>query len=466
MIQAPKRHRPFFVDQPTPHGEKQKFIMNFFSMKGVELFVSCGTKYGKTISAAGGITKAAESRDLARWRWVAPIYSQAQIGYDYCKRMMPPEPLVKCTDGDLKIKIPHLNSQLDFFHATNPESLEGHGIAGYVFDEAAKMKELIYSSTKTTTTRTRAPRGFFSTPVGKNWFYKRCMAAKEEMEWAIKNGRIPTKIFVTARTIDNPHIPVESIIDAYNELPSRLFKQYYLAEFVDDGSVFVGVRDCVQGSVVENRPDGTLWVAPGSDKSRVVIGADWAKTTDYTVFIAIDCDSKKVVGVRRFHKKPYTEAIRDLVIFSQQFGDVEIVRHDKTGVGQSIDDQLAYTDLAYEGITFTNKLKTNMVNSLITTLEHKHIILPSWQLMIDELEAFEVEVNDLGSMTYNAPSGQHDDIVCALMLAHAAMLEYSDKTLEVKFLEDLTNGMKPRKVKSEPDSVEDFYDMLINDRDD
>ena len=138
----------------------------------------------------------------------------------------------------------------------------------------------------------------------------------------------------------------------------------------------------------------------------------------------------------------------------------------RTGVGQSIDDQLAYTDLAYEGITFTNKLKTNMVNSLITTLEHKHIILPSWQLMIDELEAFEVEVNDLGSMTYNAPSGQHDDIVCALMLAHAAMLEYSDKTLEVKFLEDLTNGMKPRKVKSEPDSVEDFYDMLINDRDD
>ena len=24
MIQAPKRHRPFFVDQPTPHGEKQE----------------------------------------------------------------------------------------------------------------------------------------------------------------------------------------------------------------------------------------------------------------------------------------------------------------------------------------------------------------------------------------------------------------------------------------------------------
>ena len=472
MIQAPgniPQNIPFFVDQPTPHGPKQKFIMEFFGMKGVQLFVACGTKYGKTISAAAGITKAAESRDLARWRWVAPIYSQARIGYEYCKRLMPPAPLTNCVDGKLLIDIPHLNSSLSFFHAQNPESLEGYGIAGYVFDEAAKMKETVYAAAKTTTTRTRAPMGFFSTPLGKNWFYKRSMEAKEEMLWAFKNGKVPTKLFITARTIDNPHIPIESIIDSHNEMPERLFRQYYLAEFMDDGSVFVGIRDCVEGpTIIGASKDSTLWIHPKAAKSNVVIGADWAKTTDYTVFVAICTETKRVVGVRRFNKKLYTEAIRELILFTQQFKEVEIVRHDKTGVGQAIDDQLSLTDLAFEGVTFTNSLKTNMVNRLITTIEHKNIILPNWGAMLDELDAFEVHVNDLGTMIYNAPSGQHDDIVCALMLAHAAMLDYSDRTLEVKYLEDLTNDMLPKKkAKSDgPENIADFYAELSGDNDD
>src|SRR5690606_8630273 len=189
-------------------------------------------------------------------------------------------------------------------------------------DEAAKMKEAVYAAVKTTTTVTRGVIIPISTPFGKNWFYKGCMAAKEEMLRAKHENRPTTKIFITAPTSDNPSVSQAAIDDARRSLPDRLFRQYYLAEFVDDGNVFSGFRKCMYGDEVEIFGEFQAWFLPGSDKMKVVIGADWAKTVDWTVFTAFDIESRRVVGYLRFHKKTYTEAIRQLMAFSKKFEEV------------------------------------------------------------------------------------------------------------------------------------------------
>ena len=53
-------------------------------------------------------------------------------------------------------------------------------------------------------------------------------------------------------------------------------------------------------------------------------------------------------------------------------------------------------------------------------LERKDIVLPKpdlWPEGIDELEAFEYSISDAGNVKSSAPSGMHDDAVCALALA-------------------------------------------------
>lgn len=428
----------YIIDPPRPHGAKQALIMQAFMHPGIEeIYVANGTKWGKTISASSGIINAFVSKQRATFRWVAPIFEQSRLGYDYCRRILPPPPHVTHNNSGLKITLPSSDSMIQFYHAQNPVSLEGAAISGYVFDEAAKMKEEAYSSAKTTVTVTRGTMLFISTPLGKNWFYRKCMEAKDEMLRARHEKRPPRQLFITAPTADNPFVPRESIESARRSLPGRLFRQYYEAVFEDQGSVFTDYKQCLTTAELELWGDEQQWFTETAKQSRVVIGVDWAKTVDYCCFIAVDLATRHVVGVSRFHKQPYTEAIRRLVLFTRKFGSCDAVYHDKTGVGMAIDDQLAYTGLNYRGVTFTNALKAEMVAKLMTAFEQRSILIPAWPTLLGELEAFEVQVSDIGTLRYAAAGSGHDDTVCALLLAHTALNEYADSQNQLSFLEDL-----------------------------
>jgi hypothetical protein len=462
---VPKKEQ-ISITPPKPHSPKQQMIMASFMMPGItEVFVSCGTKFGKSLAGASGIVNGAINRPQSIWRWVAPIYEQSKVGFEYVRRILPPEPIIEINNSKLEINLPDIDTLIKFFHAQNPTSLEGHGIAGYVFDEAAKTKEDAYAAAKTTRTVTRGPMLFLSTPFGKNWFYRKCLEAKEEMIRARHEGRTPTKIFIRARTADNPFVPRESIEEARRELPTRLFRQYYEAEFIDDGAVFTGYRDCMEGAIIDLFGEHQAWFADDAKEKEVVIGADWAKVKDWTVFFAIAHRGgrKRVVGFERFHGKSYPEAIRSLMRFSRKFKSVDVVYHDKTGVGMAIDDHLAYTDLPFHGVTFTNPIKSEMVNRLMTAFEQVDIVIPRWNVLQSELETFEVKVNPLGNMSYNAADGSHDDTVCALMLAHQAALQYGEREMAVRYLEDLP-GLKDEDLT--PSSVADYYKAIADDDDD
>ena len=461
---------------PKPHSVYQKLMMESLITTGLaEMWVACGTKFGKSFAAAAAISTKQMTGYGLLGRWVAPIYSQTKVGFKYCRKIVPPPPHTKIDNHDLSLTITALDSRVEFKSGKFPEDLEGEGVhGGYVLDECAKMSEQVYSSAKTTVTITKSPILAISTPRAKNWFYSKCMQAKEEMEWAIARNLPPTKIFLTAASTMNPLVTQEQVEQAKRSMPDRLFRQYYLAEFVDDGSVFTGYRDTFFGSEIMTEGASQKWVDPEYDSNTVVIGADWAKTQDYTVFTAFDIVTRKMVGFERFHKTPYTEAIRKLVLFSRKFKDVIVVKHDKTGLGGVIDDQLSYTELPYEGVTFTNAWKANAVASLITSIEHQMIGLPRWKEMIDELEAYEVETSNTGALSYSATPGKHDDIVSSMLLSHEALLQYSDSGADINFMEDMRkpdhilgaskdNGIYGTSKQMNP--IEQFYRSIEDDDD-
>jgi hypothetical protein len=89
--------------------------------------------------------------------------------------------------------------------------------------------------------------------------------------------------------------------------------------------------------------------------------------------------------------------------------------------------------------------------------------------MIAELDAFEVSSTSTGLLSYNAPTGLHDDIVCSLMLSHLALIQYGDKDMSVSVMEAprpaaLKEGDKPPEDKRS--AVEQFYNALAGDDDD
>lgn len=430
--------------------------MNAFRLNGVrEVWVASASKFGKSLGAAVALASEAPTRKSTLWRWVAPIYTQSKIGFRYFNRLLPGEPYVKFNHSDLTCTFQGVDSTVQFFHGQNPESLEGEAINGYVLDECSKMKPEVYSSAKTTTTVTQGPMLCISTPRGKNWFYQKCMEAKEHMEWSLKNNKVPQLVFISASAMENPHVPKSSIEEARRGLPDRLFQQYVMAEFVDDSDVFSGYRECLYTDFMQFDPhQRQKWIKEGSSEATVVIGVDWAKTKDWTVFTAVELgEVPRLIGFDRFQNIDYINAVKELVRFSRKFGEVQLINHDRTGVGVAIDDILAQTSLPYEGTVFTNDSKSHMVNTLVMAFQGQQIQIPQWDTLLRELDSFEVTTNQLGKMRYEAMLGSTDDIVCSLMLAYASAQEMGG-SLEAKNLEEL----KTMDFKSLYDEIDDIED--------
>lgn len=418
---------------PTPHSDKQRQAFEAFITPGLsELWVACGTKWGKTLAVSAALAIAAPLRVQTLWRWIAPIYAQALIGMRYSRRILPPPPIitVRTSGSPPAIELPSIDTAIQYWHGQKPEDLEGEGVHGQGIDEGAKQKEQVYASAKTTTTLTRGPTAVFSTPRGKNWFYRGCMKAKLEMERAAFEGRPPKAIFLTAPSWDNPRITPEAIEEMRRSLPRRLFRQYVEAEFLDDGSVFEYLSDAF-GNPLDYWHDDA-WTLASHESRAIFIGADWAKSVDYTVMIALN-DQGRLVGYRRFQRRPYPEQVASLFAFAAEMkrnsvlvGCHVVCGHDKTGVGEAVDDIIQATNpegLDVHGVTWTNKIKETYVTDLILSFEEKALHLAPWQVLKDELAQFEANVGMSGRIIYAAPEGLHDDTVMALVIANRLFRE-------------------------------------------
>ena len=394
-----------------------------------------------TLAACGGIANAVPKKKKSLWRIVAPIYRQTKISWKYISDIWPGEPYVTKNKSDMTMYLPGTGCELQFWHGQNPEDLEGEGVHGQVNDECAKLKQQIMDSTRTTMTRTQGRILNISTPRGRNWFYKGCMRAKEEMERAAREKRVPREIFLTAPTSDNRYVSAKSIAEAKRLLPDRLFRQYYLAEFVEDGAVFLtpAIDPVWKEEYYEDGPVHE-WIHPDAKKKTVVVGVDWAKKLDFTVVTVWDFSMfpLRMVGFLRFQGKRYTDQVVELAKFLRGFGSVEILYHDKTGVGEALDDMLdAIPGLVYKGVTFTMQSKSYMVNDVMMAMERKEVLFPWWPELFKEFDTFEVETTDMGNMRYAAAEGSHDDIVFSCCLGLSAAIANLVSDFEIKILEEL-----------------------------
>jgi hypothetical protein len=148
-----------------------------------------------------------------------------------------------------------------------------------------------------------------------------------------------------------------------------------------------------------------------SNQRPVCFGLDLAKSVDFTCLIGLDA-KRKVCVFERFQKSwlDTTETIRRIV------GNVPCLT-DSTGIGDSILESLqAGRRQNFEGFKFSSPSKQQLMESLSLAIQRQEIFFPAG-VITNELEAFEYEFSRTG-VKYSAPSGMHDDAVCALALAN------------------------------------------------
>jgi phage FluMu gp28-like protein len=359
--------------------------------------LACGRRWGKT--RLGSLMCVATALHGGRAWWVAPSYPVASVGWRGIKHLAVQLPGAEIRQGDRLINLPSGGS-VQVRSADNPDSLRGEGLDLVVLDECAFIKEAAWSEALRPSLAERQGKALFiSTPKGRNWFWRLWQVGNSEDDSDWQAWRFPSS--------DNPFIPAGEIEAAGRNLPDRIFRQEFLAEFIDDaGGVFRGVMDA---ATADHQDQST-------PEHEYIFGIDWGKHADYTVIAVLDATTNECVHLDRFSQIDYQTQLGRLEGLYIRFEPGTIIA-ERNSMGEPLIEQLIRQGYPVQPFTTTNASKAEAVDALALAFERREIKIINEPALISELQAFESTRLPSGMLRYAAPEGMHDDTVVALMLA-------------------------------------------------
>ena len=292
-----------------------------------------------------------------------------------------------------------------------------------VIDEAAHISNLeaaFNGSIRPTLTDLQGSADLISTPKGRGFFY-RCWCRgqdPEQPDWM--SWRFPSST--------NPILPQDEIEAARTQLPDRVFRQEYLAEFMDDaGGVFRNVSAAVdrgrtpQVQEEHNRAEEydreqRRYYGGHHNPHSYSMGLDLGRHHDFTVVCILD-EKGKQVYFDRWSGVSWERQIKGIIHVAERFKPFVYV--DSTGVGDVIFERLQHMGetVAIWPYTFTNTSKIQLMDNLASLIENGGIRLMDIPVQEGELINYEYRLTPSRNVIMSSPEGEFDDCVCALGLA-------------------------------------------------
>lgn len=324
------------------------------------------------------------------------------------------EPTVEAIENHLQPLRPHYNKSERYLElrstgariyrrsGDNPDSLRSKGFNFAVIDEAGTFTDAAYNALRPALSDRQGWLYAVGTPAGRNWFYT---GFQRGLDGA------GNYFSLNAPSTVNPWFDQAEMAAARADMPERVYRQEYLAEFIADvAGVFS--HDAIKAST-----SGTL--AHHQAGARYMAGVDLAKYSDWSVIVILRTDVTpwQVVAFDRFTKMPWDAQERRLLELLERY-KVSKALVDKTGIGDAVVESMARKNRKIEGFQFTATSKEEVVSGLAVGLERGQIAIPSsCDVMLRELSQYEYQLRPNGHVAYSAPSGLHDDTVMALGLA-------------------------------------------------
>lgn len=336
--------------------------------------------------------------------WIAPTFAQASIGWRGIKALCRQIPSITIREVDRMAIFPS-GGFVQIKSGDDPDNLKGEGLSRVIFDEAALLRESVWvEAVRPALSDKNGDAFFLSTPKGVgNWFWKLYGYGIDPDKEAWNSWQLPTSV--------NPHIPQSEIDQARLDMPERLFRQEYLAEFIEDrGSVFRNV-DSVSTGIAQDR---------AYEGQRLCGGLDWGRNYDFTALSIWDMATRKEVYLDRFTDIGW-QVQRDRIKAANERFPMERIFAESNSIGSPNIEALQGEGMPVFGFETTAANKGELINGLALAIEVPNVELLSHPIATMELKGYELERLPSGKFRYGASSGMHDDTVIARCLALHAM---------------------------------------------
>ena len=375
-------------------------------------WLSAGRRWRKTtLTMAIAVENAAHGKKII---WGAPTYDQVRIGFDETQKAA--VGVADFNQSRMEATFPN-NGKIMYRSLDKADNVRGHTADGVVMDEAAFIDKKAWNQVlRPMLIDTGGWAWAISTPNGRNWYWEEHVKAADDpnsMAWQVPTlgVRITDKGLVREpHPYENPDIPFDEIEKLFQSMPTKIFEQEILGQFVDlSGGVFRRVQDA---AVLEPQE-------PDANK-QYVAGVDVASSIDFTVVSIMDVKSKELVYLDRFNRVDYNVLENRLEAIYKRW-HLDSMKIEANSIGQPVIDHLYAKGLSIIPFTTTSATKQAIIQGLQSAFEHGEIRIINDPVLVGELLSFESKRSPSGGFSYSAPSGMHDDTVMSLAIAWSAL---------------------------------------------
>jgi hypothetical protein len=380
---------------PKPHAAQQRVIDESHRFN----VLCCGRRWGKSeLGMDRLIQPAVHGKPVA---WFAPTYKlAAPVWRELQNRLHPITRDISQQERRLELQG---GGTLEMWSLDSGDAGRGRAYACACIDEAALIPNLDSAwqeSIRPILTDHRGGAWFLSTPKGTaNYFHTLYQRGQDvnQPDWA--SWQMPTSA--------NPYIDPVEIESARQDLTDLAFAQEYEAAFVSwAGAVFRRILEAI--------------IEPMPNTAAAIIGVDWGRVNDYTVFVALSA-SGQVLAIDRFRGLEYSLQQARLQAFWERLGGQAWIIAESNNMGGPVVEQLQRDRLPVVAFTTTNASKSAIIDALALAFERGDIRILNDAALVGELQAFEAKSLPSGMMRYAAPEGGHDDMVMALAIAWSGL---------------------------------------------
>lgn len=386
-----------------PHSN-QRIIHDSINNEDAKYYVcNIGRQWGKTMFATNQLLYWAINFKGSQIAWVSPVYSQSKKVFDELERATARSGMFEFNRSELTVK--GCGSTIRFFSGERPDNIRGNTFDYLVIDEMAFTRPELWREVLQATVLVKGKKVIFiSTPKGKNHFHALSLQHNYDDRYR----------YFHFGSYDNPMIDPTEIDSIKRSLPDHVFRQEYLAEFMDNSSgLFKNVRE------------NTI-TQPGTAVGRLFGGLDIGRADDYTVLTILD-SKQNMIHIERWRHDEWSAIINKVASVINRYKALTYVEVNNQG-DVFFEMLKGKCKNLVEPFVTTTKTKPIMIEDLAVQFEQNQIKVLQHDWLIDELEAF-TYIYDPKSrrVKYSAPQGIHDDCVISLSLAVQSIKTLSQK---------------------------------------
>ena len=331
--------------------------------------------------------------------WVSPIYKQAEKVYDEMVKAFINTNMIKSNAQKLLIETVN-GSTIQFFSSERYDNIRGFTFDYLVCDEFAFMAEQAWTEVLRATVLVKGKKVLLiSTPKGKNHFYNLFNL----------DGTNPQYKSFKQTSYDG--LAAKDEIDGAREtLPENVFKQEYLAEFIENGAgVFSGLK-------INDSPSKT---------ESYYGGIDLGRAEDYTVLTILN-ESGEMVYCDRWRQKSWQWIINEILPVLNKYKANTYI--ETNSVGDAIFEQIKVHWKQLYPFYTSSQSKSNIIEALQVAIQNSGFTILTNDWLKKEFEVFSYEYSKATrSIKYSAPPRFHDDGVMSCAIAYHALKTLKNK---------------------------------------